>query len=314
MSRFPTEQDIIPEINQSLQQSPASQEIKGVSSPEGVVLLAPFPQDPGPPDYRAYLCSPAELEASYERCCVCGVPPELAKPRHILPQTVLSSRLQANAPLVAVAGRVITPACCADLQGCYIYILCDPELVALKIFAAPEVLVAAEETGVKPGTVFTKASCGTNALGLAREYDHLVAIRGEEHYCRLFKDWWCVASPVEDPAGKTVGFLDISMHAEKELGLAAALLQVMVTSIEREFSMLELHHRRQMLTLPPKMEQQLTSREQKVLQLLLSGLTNEEIAKEFGISTRTVETHQKGIYRKVGVHSLRQLLRMLQGK
>ncbi|MDI6632636.1 MAG: hypothetical protein AB1507_00070 [Bacillota bacterium] len=99
-----------------------------------------------------------------------------------------------------------------------IYILCDPELVALKIFAAPEVLLAAGEIGVKPGTLFTEESCGTNALALAREYNRLVAIRGEQHYCRLFKDWWCVAGPVKDPDGKTLGYLDISMHAEKEFG------------------------------------------------------------------------------------------------
>ncbi|WP_334110820.1 hypothetical protein [Thermodesulfitimonas autotrophica] len=73
-------------------------------------------------------------------------------------------------------------------KGNYIYILCAPDLVAFKIFAAPEVLAAAERAGVKPGTVFTEESCGTNALALAREHNRLVAIRGEQHYCRLFKD------------------------------------------------------------------------------------------------------------------------------
>ncbi|MEW6448767.1 MAG: hypothetical protein AB1426_11925 [Bacillota bacterium] len=79
--------------------------------------------------------------------------------------------------LITFSERVITPDCYTGPAQNFIYILCDPELVALKIFAAPEVLVAAEDFGIKPGTVFTEASCGTNALALAREHNRLVAIR-----------------------------------------------------------------------------------------------------------------------------------------
>ncbi|WP_211204532.1 hypothetical protein [Ammonifex degensii] len=115
--------------------------------------------------------------------------------------------------------------------------------MALKIFAAPEVLAATERKGVKPGTVFTEESCGTNALALAKEHQRLVAIRGEQHYCRLFENWWCVASPVRDPADRTVGYLDISLHAEKELRLAAAHLQTLVNLIEKELYLRELERK-----------------------------------------------------------------------
>ena len=49
----------------------------------------------------------------------------------------------------AAAEGVITSVCRAGLQREYIYILCDPDLVALRIFAVPEVSVAAEKAGVK---------------------------------------------------------------------------------------------------------------------------------------------------------------------
>lgn len=104
-------------------------------------------------------------------------------------------------------------------------------------------MAPAEEAGVKPGTVFTEESCGTNALALAREHQRLVAIRGEQHYCLLFKDWWCVASPIKDPKGRIGGYLDISMHAKRELGLAAAHLQTLVDSIERELYLRELEQK-----------------------------------------------------------------------
>ncbi|NPV30254.1 MAG: hypothetical protein HPY58_11535 [Firmicutes bacterium] len=180
----------------------------------------PFSPKPGARtgDYHLDLCPPAELAQSYARCYSLKVPPDLIKPRRTLSETELGPCLKAGASFIAVAEGVITPVYRAGLQREYIYILCDPELVALKIFAAPEVLAAAEEVGVRPGTVFAEESCGTNALALAREHQRLVAIRGEQHYCAVFKDWWCVAGPVKDPKGKIGGYLDISMHAKRELG------------------------------------------------------------------------------------------------
>ncbi|MEW5763122.1 MAG: helix-turn-helix transcriptional regulator, partial [Bacillota bacterium] len=206
----------------------------------------PFPPKPEAREGNYYLdlCPPGELVQSYARCRSLKVPPDLVKPRRVLSETELGPCLKAGASFIAVAEEVITPVCRAGPQREYTYILCDPDLVALKIFAAPEVLAAAEEVGVRPGTVFTEESCGTNALALARKYNHLVAIRGEQHYCRLFKNWWCVAGPVKDSGGTIVGYLDISMHAEKELGLATALLQTLVALIERELLLVELSQRK----------------------------------------------------------------------
>jgi len=75
---------------------------------------------------------------------------------------------------------------------------------------------------------------------LARELDRLVAVRGEQHYCALFKDWWCVAGPIRDPSGTALGYLDISLHAEEELGLAGAHLKIILAVIERELISLNL--------------------------------------------------------------------------
>ncbi|MEW6448929.1 MAG: helix-turn-helix transcriptional regulator, partial [Bacillota bacterium] len=105
-------------------------------------------KDSGPPDYRAYLCSPAELKTSHDRCRALRVPVELGKPQQILSQTLLDPRLAKNALLLTAAGQVITPRHYAGPQKDHIYILCAPELVALKIFAAPEVLAATEKVGV----------------------------------------------------------------------------------------------------------------------------------------------------------------------
>ena len=47
----------------------------------------------------------------------------------------------------------------------------------------------------------------------------------------------------------------------------------------------------------------LTAREVEVLRLVAQGLTNEQVAEQLVISSRTVNTHLTAIYRKIGVSS-----------
>lgn len=54
----------------------------------------------------------------------------------------------------------------------------------------------------------------------------------------------------------------------------------------------------------------LTSRERQVLELVVKGHSNKEIAKFLGIGQRTVETHRAGVMRKIGARSLPELIRL----
>ena len=56
----------------------------------------------------------------------------------------------------------------------------------------------------------------------------------------------------------------------------------------------------------------LTGREQEVMEHLLSGAASRKIAEKLFISTRTVDTHIYNIYRKCGVKSRFELLRLLK--
>lgn len=53
----------------------------------------------------------------------------------------------------------------------------------------------------------------------------------------------------------------------------------------------------------PVVTDELTAREQTVLDLLPTGMSAKEIAAELGISRDTVKTHTKRIYQKLGVSS-----------
>ena len=52
----------------------------------------------------------------------------------------------------------------------------------------------------------------------------------------------------------------------------------------------------------------LTKREQEVLDKLLAGNISRQIARELGISTRTVEAHRQNLLRKLGVGSVKELM------
>src|SRR3954470_8630479 len=54
---------------------------------------------------------------------------------------------------------------------------------------------------------------------------------------------------------------------------------------------------------------ELTSREREVLQLLVEGRGNKEIASALGITTKTAETHRARIMSKRGMHSMSELVR-----
>jgi len=90
------------------------------------------------------------------------------------------------------------------------------------------------------------------------------------------------------------------------------LLEVIVAVIDKtEASETLLGEIERVMKLPPpdeapalntgKLRAQLTARQWELFVALGEGLSNKELAKNLGISTRTVETHRKEIARKLGV-------------
>jgi FixJ family two-component response regulator len=56
----------------------------------------------------------------------------------------------------------------------------------------------------------------------------------------------------------------------------------------------------------------LTPREFEVLQLVIAGLLNKQIAAELGITLRTIKTHRARVMQKMGVVSVAELVRLAQ--
>ncbi len=54
----------------------------------------------------------------------------------------------------------------------------------------------------------------------------------------------------------------------------------------------------------------LTFREKRVLTLIVAGLSNVKVSKELSISVKTIETHRANIMKKLGTHSLAELIKL----
>lgn len=52
-----------------------------------------------------------------------------------------------------------------------------------------------------------------------------------------------------------------------------------------------------------------SAREREIIQLLAEGRSNKEVAASLGISVKTAETHRAAIMRKLGLHSIGELVR-----
>jgi DNA-binding NarL/FixJ family response regulator len=58
----------------------------------------------------------------------------------------------------------------------------------------------------------------------------------------------------------------------------------------------------------------LTGRELEIASLVVDRLTNREIAETLFLSTKTVETHLRNTFSKLGVSSRREMARVLEVK
>lgn len=57
--------------------------------------------------------------------------------------------------------------------------------------------------------------------------------------------------------------------------------------------------------------EQLTQREREVIRMVARGYANKEVAREFGISEKTVQVHRGAAYRKLDLHNAAEIARLL---
>lgn len=257
-------------------------------------------------DYGKFLVLPEIINASHKKCQAGRVNPDLTEIPLVFNHTDVDSLMESSKYLLSAAWSVIKD----DLYPSFInedqlIIFCNHEGYAIALMSSPKVLDLCSAKNINVGSCFSEETCGTNAIALAMRLKKLVVIKGEQHYCRLFKDWCCVAAPVRLPDRGIAGYLDVSMDSEDELSQALVSVQLAVKYIEAKLQAEKMLAEVASETRIPKALNELAAlspRESQVIRLIAQGHTASEIAGTMEISYETVKTHLKKIYRKLGVN------------
>jgi len=96
-------------------------------------------------------------------------------------------------------------------EGVHLLLVTDAAGHVLWREGAGQLLGPADRVGLFPGTNWSEAAIGTNAMGTTLAVDAPVQIHSAEHLVRTYHSWTCVAAPVHDPdTGATLGAVDVS--------------------------------------------------------------------------------------------------------
>ena len=87
-------------------------------------------------------------------------------------------------------------------------------------------------SSIRPGTVWTETSCGTNALGTVIQTGLPIMVHGAEHFFTQFGSLTCTAAPVYDADGVLAGVLDASSDCGSRQQHTRALVSMAATQIE----------------------------------------------------------------------------------
>lgn len=171
------------------------------------------------------------------------------------------------------------------------------------------VVASCRRIGLKIGASLAERHSGTNAVALALIHGEPIIMRGRQHFCRVFADWYCVAAPVLAPDGRVVGCVDLSTNCHARLGEKLPLVTTLAAQLGEVLSDLAAD----VATDDGASEWGMVSpRQRSILHLLTEGRVAKEIALSLGISQRTVESHLEKLRKRFKAKTTVELIVKLQ--
>jgi sigma-54 dependent transcriptional regulator, acetoin dehydrogenase operon transcriptional activator AcoR len=111
----------------------------------------------------------------------------------------------------------------------------------LDIITDPSFSETSDAASIRPGTVWTEGTCGTNGLGTAAYLKRAIVVHGREHFFPRYNNLTCVAAPIFAPDGELAGILDASSDCMSRQAHTQALVAMAATQIEN--GLFREHHR-----------------------------------------------------------------------
>jgi transcriptional regulator of acetoin/glycerol metabolism len=124
-----------------------------------------------------------------------------------------------------------------------VVILTDAGGTILDIFGDKKMFNVAESVSLIPGASCTEDVIGTTSPGVCLVLKQPFQVSLLEHYCQLYHNWNCSASPIFDNHGNLLGTLDVS-YTDKKLHtpMMLGLVDTTAKAIEMELNFRTIHN------------------------------------------------------------------------
>lgn len=244
-----------------------------------------------------------EIYKSWDRCIKRGLSKNITTPTIRLSDEELEFTLNKNSLLISKFKSSIEKLRNTLTEECIYFFLTDKHGFLLAIENNEQIGKTTRPYKIKTGMSFAEESSGTNAISMAIHLQDPIYITPEEHYCEIFKKWYCYAVPL-CLENELVGYLDISTINHKMKKELIAIGELLPYKIMQDY-------KKQMKASEKKCKTiavNFTRRQSIILDHLAKGYTGQEIATELCISINTVNYHKKIIFNKLGVQSSREAI------
>ena len=175
---------------------------------------------------------PSVVADSWQRCRDLGLDPRAAPRNSVVPFSQVTQRREQNAALrrLALAEMQLLHSQIAGSN--FMIALGDADGVVLDTISDQHFADSAAGRSIIPGSLWNEDLRGTNALGLAAMSHRPVAIYGREHYFSCHGHLSCMAAPILNSRGETLGLLDASCAFEARQEHTHALVRMAAAQIE----------------------------------------------------------------------------------
>lgn len=166
----------------------------------------------------------------------------------------------------------------------YFFILCNKNGYIIKLIYDDQLIDYFNELHFSEGNSLRIEDCGVNAVNLAMKHKRQAELCGKDHYCDLFRNWYCTAIPIFDSLnGEIIAYLDIScinISSIKEQGIMLKNIAMYIEEmIMYRYGKCNAIDKRLSLT------------EKSILSFLACGMDRKEIMYEMNISETTLRRH-----------------------
>lgn len=170
-----------------------------------------------------------EIELAWQRARMFGLDPGMEVQGSVLSDIDRRSRL-------VVAAEPVLDRMAQDLVDTrFSVLLADSASVIVdRRYGEHSLTAALDRVMAVPGSHYTEAVAGTNALATAYELRHPIAVTGSEHYLEALQQFSCFGAPIVHPATRRLeGVLDVTGHVDDATELLAPFLMRAVRDIEQ---------------------------------------------------------------------------------